>query len=136
MSAHGRYILAVVVAKQGIGEPFAISGVFHLVAGVEMANLYHLLACTPIDEACRSHIVIYSEKDILNRPVGVVNQHLAELDVCRQRVIVHLYGGKVAASGIVVGTDALVIDDMAQTRLLHHDGSAVVNGCFVLGCSR
>ena len=137
MATHGRDVLVVVVlAEEGIGEALAVSDKFNLVAGVEMAYLHHLLTGTPIDESCRGDIVVYPQQDILHGAVGVVQQHLAELDVGRQRVVVHLDGGELLAPGKVVGADTLMIDYMAEAALLHDHRRAVVEDGLVLGCGR
>ena len=62
VAAHGRYVFAVVVVvgEEGIGEPFAVGDEFYFIAGVDMAYLDHFLAGTPVDEAGRSHVVVYT----------------------------------------------------------------------------
>ena len=62
VAAHGRYVFAVVVVvgEEGIGEPFAVGDEFYFIAGVDMAYLDHFLAGAPVDEASRSHVVVYT----------------------------------------------------------------------------
>ena len=51
---------------------------------------------------------------------------MPELHVGGLRVVVHLQRGQFAAAGVIVGADALVVGNVAQPRLLHHNKGAVI----------
>ena len=53
--------------------------------------------------------------------IVAMDEHLAYLDISRERIIIHLDDAVVAASLVVSHIDAAVLVDMAEARLLHND---------------
>ena len=140
MTAHGRHISCIVVGQggkcrverrllvgqQGIGVTLLVGPHLQLVARVHVAHLDHLLARAPVNHARRRHIVIHHVVPLPARPhqrvraaASAVHQHLGDLAVGRQRVVIHLHRAPHRAAIRRQHPYQAVCLHMAQAALFH-----------------
>ena len=73
-------------------------------------------------------IVAHHEIGVFLRAIVAVDDHVADLAVGRQRVVIDDDRIVIAATGIAQHAVALVVNVMAQTVLLHAHSHAVIEG--------
>ena len=130
VAAHGRDVLrvGVVALQQGVGEALLVGEELHLVAGFKSAEGDHLLPRAPVDHVGGCRVVADHKVGVLLGAVVAIDDHVTDLAVGRQWVVIDDDGVVVAPAGIAQDAVALVVDVVAEPVLLHAHGHAVVEG--------
>ena len=130
VAAHGRDVLrvGVVALQQRVGEALLVGEELHLIAGFEAAEGDHLLPCAPVDHVGRRGVVADHEVGVFLGTVVAIDDHVANLAVGRQGIVIDDDGVVVAPAGIAQDPVTLVVDIVAEAVLLHAHGHAVIEG--------
>ena len=130
VAAHGRDVLrvGVLALQQRVGEAFLVGQELHLVADFEAAEGDHLLSRAPVNHVGGCGIVAHHEVGMLLCAVVAIDNHVTDLAVGRQRVVIDDDGVVVAAARVTQHSVSLMVHIMAEAVFLHAHGHAVIEG--------